>query len=757
MYQCAPWNHPEPIFVDFETQSACDIKETGGRLYASHESTRILLLVWVGSESNAPYNVWIPDHIRTSIPDGYSDRSLWPHQCKHARPVLIHRGREFPAPLIANIKQGHPLVAHNAYGFDRFIWERFHESRPQWLDSLLLARAYGRPGNLDALSKQVLGQGKDAAKKLLKELTTAVRAPAIYSDGYTYRYPETPTGKLVAFLRYGIVDVELMRRLWMEEFENIQVEADVIAANDWINQYGVKVDTELLAGLTELSRYSREQAFNQIFEITSEAGNPLDHKAIRSTQRMHEWIRSYGLEIVDSNGKPCLRKEIVQQYIDSPFVIQEHLTAAKEIPPMVVEVLQLRLSALRITDAKLKRADCRIGDGVRIRDLHSYHVAHTGRFSSSGVQVHNLPRPIRELDIGRLLGEVDWTDRDAQTLFDNVKQRIPERTSEGKRVTVDDVCSALIRPLFIPSEGTVFAITDFAQIEARLVAWVAGEGKLLKAFREGRDPYREFASVMFGVPLEEVNDTQRQVAKSGLLGAGFGIGPDKMRVYAAGMGVDLVKAGVTAEELVETYRNTYTKICGFRPNPTARFRVDGIWQKLDSGVKQVVETGSPATIGMCDWFIERQDLCCRLPSGRVVYYPSARIEDVVPPYVYTLNLPAIPKSTVVYTSPHGPKSLYGGLLFENIIQAMARDILCEAMCLILSKDIPIVLDVHDEVVSEAPKGEAERILRTQVEIMSTPPAWAPDLPLACEGFLAPRFLKKPPKGWLKLSTEDLHK
>lgn len=757
------WDHPNPIFVDFETQSACDIKEYGGRLYAGHESTRILLLVYcyLGDNANGNdalsyrYNVWVPDWIDVGSDFSPSQSQRWPASFKPTNEVTIYRGKTIPQDLFDLIEKGNPLVAHNAYGFDRFIWDRFIECRPEWLDSLPIARAYGRPGGLDAISKSLLGSGKDHAKKLLPLLTTAKLGICPYTRGNTYLYPRLAVGNFLAFMRYAVADVELMRRIWVNDFENVCVDADTIGLNDRINQRGVMLDGNLADALWEVSQYTQETAATEIARLTEGDVIQITKENIRSHIQMHKWLESFGVRLVDNNGHPCLRKEVVQKVIDSPYIIEDHLTAAIEIPPKVIQVLDLRMKALRITDAKLKRAKKRTGPDGRIRDLHSYHVALTGRFSSSGVQIHNLPRPIDEIDIERLLKEVDWTSRERKELFDSIKTRIPEKTATGRKITVDDVCSALIRPMFVPKKGFQFAIADFAQIEARLAAWAADEKKLTHAFLEGRDPYKEFAAKLFNVNFSEVTKLQRQIAKSAILGCQYSIGPDKLRVYAANMGADLVKAGISAEELVEGYRNEYTKICGFKPDRGSNFRVEGVWQKSDKGVKECVDKGTPQFIAKCKFQMVKGDLTCQLPSGRVIFYPRARIADVIPPYVYTLGLPQIPKSTVQYDGAYGPKSLYGGLIFENVIQAMAVDILTHALGLIESEGIETCLDIHDETVNEVPDATAERDLYTVVRCMSTVPEWATGLPLECEGFLAPRFVKKPFEGWLKISTKDV--
>jgi DNA polymerase len=735
------WDSPNPVFLDFETQSACDLKESGGRLYASHPSTRILSLA--ACVDNV-YHVWIPDHIRTQSPNV---ERLWPYQLQPKREVILYRGSSFPAPIVDSIKT-RPVVAHNAYGFDRFIWERFHDTRPEWLDSLFLARQSGRTGRLDQLGQSILGEGKNRAKKLTPLLTTA--KAGVFADSWSY--PVIKPGDLQAYTTYNIADVEIMRQLW-DSFSDLEVEADVIEVHNRINDRGVYVDKELLKVIERLSEYSTTQAANDIADMTDgrlHAGN------LRSTKQVHEWLASYGISITDHNGKPCLRKEVVQKTIDSPWIIDVGLSAAREIPPLVIEVLRLRLKALRITSAKVTRALARAGVDSRIRDLHSYSQAHTRRWSSSGVQIHNLPRPRREIDIKATIDLIESNQtNDIAKLYDAIKAALPAPDEGQTKITVDDVCSALIRPCITAKPGYVLIPCDFSTVEARGAALIADERKLLTAFREGRDIYKEFAVSLYKVEYTAVTDLMRQVCKVILLGCQYGLGPDKFRVYAASNGVDLVKAGVTADECIQLYRDTYTNIAGFRPDAMKSFRTNGIWHKLDKAVKDCVATGQTKEAGRCVFTMENKSLVCVLPSGGRIYYPDARIEDIVPPYCYTMGLPLVPKSTVVYTSPHGPKSVYGGLLTENVVQAICRDLLAYAILRCEESGLNVVLHVHDEIVIEVEEANAERALRIIVEIMSDPPEWLADFPLACEAFVTPRFTKKAFKGWKKLETKEI--
>lgn len=749
------WADTNPVFIDFETQSACDITEYGGRIYSFHPSTRILILSVLVDEER---HVWIPDHIRTSTK---WNGTLWPSELRPAHPVKLHRGSTLPAELQKKLR-GRTLVAHNAYGFDKYIWERFIDKTHEWVDTLYLSRIAGLPGQLDKLGKQVIGVGKDRAKKLMPELCFA--SQSIYGEGWVY--PNIKTGDLQAFTRYAVADVEIMKRLW-EGFSDLEVETDVIEAHIAVNKRGIRVDTGLLRTIKAVSEYAVETAANDIAELTNGRIPP---DKLRSTKTIHEWLESYGVRIVDEGkldehgkAKQSLRKEIVQRYLDSPYLIEEGLVAVREIPPVVIDVLRLRMKALRITDAKVNKALQRVESDGRIYDLIAYHIAGTGRFSSSGVQVHNLPRSVKGLDMEGLIQRINTlTTKDSKELFDSIKQWLRGEQDKGRVdtcTTVDDLCSALMRPTIYAKPGHVFIIADYASIEARGIAGIADEKKLIELFRRHGDPYIQFAARVYGIEESAVTKEQRQVGKIGILGLGYGMGAAKLRIFAANAGVDLVAAGITADTMVDLYRDTYTNIAGWKPNKNdslATFRVGGVWKDLNNAVMECVGGGLVTTAGRCQFHMQGNTLHCLLPSGRTIQYPEARIEDVIPPYCYSLNLPLVPKATVLYTSSRGTKTLFGGLIAENIVQAISRDIMATALVELHKKGFNPVLHVHDEIICEVPEKGADRKLRDMMKIMNRVPAWAGEwFPIETEGYVSPRFVKEAWKGWTKLKSTEL--
>lgn len=741
------YNCSTPVFLDFETQSACDITEQGGRTYAEHPSTRILILCVC---RDSVFHTWIPNHVRVETSKWNPER-LWPYQLRTRYPVKLYRGDSVPTEIMKAVA-GKPIVAHNAYGFDQWIWERFiGKHAPGWIDSLYLARLSNRPGKLDTLSKQILGQGKDRAKKLLPLLTTAKQS--LNMGGYSY--PVIQPGDLQAFTTYAIADVEILRQLY-SEFDSVKVETDVIETHLQVNNRGIKLDIDLLETIKELSRYSVYKATEDIKHLTK---GRIHEDNLRSTKQIHEWLDWHGVNIVDDNGKPCLRKEIVQRYIDSPYLIDENLSAAREIPPVVIDVLKLRMKALRITESKVDAALQRVSKNNRLYDVHAYGVAGTLRFSSYGLQIHNLPRPIDGVDTEEILKLIHSHRGTTPELYDLIRSKLP-LPKEGDRsyVSVDDVAATIFRPTIIPEKGKVFILCDYSAVEARGVAKIAREEKLLKLFREHGDPYKMFAAKCFGITPDQVSKAQRNgVGKVGILGLGYGMGLHKLRIFAANAGVDLEKAGLTGEDVLDTYRNEFTHIAGFKPKKDATFRTGGIWQDLDKAVKSCVDSNKETYAGDCHFRMEQGVMKCTLPSGRELWYPNARIEDIIPPYCYTMGLPLNPKATVVYDSNRGLKSLYGGIITENIVQAICRDFLVTALVELNKRGFNPVLHVHDEIVCEVDSKKAEKFLPQIVSIMSTPPDWYADFPLGCEGFINPRFAKKAFTGYTVLESKHLQK
>lgn len=748
------WNCPNPVFFDLETQSACDLKAAGGRQYAADPSTRVLTAVFL---VDGTFHVWIPTTTRAETAVRRIDPArLWPDQLGPPQPLTVYGTPTPPNPVKAAIRAGRTFVAHNCFGFDRYVWEHCVVNRghpwhgnacPPWADTLPLARTGGYPGRLNAIAQDLMSQGKDAGHRILMKF---IQARVERSDaGSRTVYPQPGAGDLEVICRYNVADVELLRRVW-ERLSDVPVEADVIDAHDAVNERGVGLDDALAVKLVQVSGESVARAADAIASLT---GGALSAKNLRSTPQVNAWLAAQGVRIRDYTGKTTLRKDFVTQALANPWLMlddESPVSAAQAIAPEVFEVLRLRSAALRITGAKGGRAVVRQSPDGRARDLHTYWQAHTGRWSSAGIQVHNLPRPKKGVPVTDLLAaheSGEW-GRDGAAAYEMIAAKLPAPKPGGARLTVDDALSALLRPLFVPGPDWCFAVCDYAAVECRGIAWIAGEESLLDALASGRDVYREFGARLFGKPAEEITDAERQIAKVTVLGCGYALGSDKFRIYCGLQGVDLAAAGTSAEACVDAYRGAYPAIAGApagvidgRP-----YRRGGVWDRLAKAAMSAVAEGGVHDAGRTRWAYDGSALVCELPSGRCLRYRNCRIEDRVPGYALALGLDKT-KPTLVYDSTYGPTTLYGGKIAENVVQAICRDLLASALVGAERVGLQTVLHVHDELVAEVPLTGRGESLDRLATVMTTPPDWAAGFPVAVEGFTSPRYLKSPPKGW----------
>jgi DNA polymerase bacteriophage-type len=305
-----------------------------------------------------------------------------------------------------------------------------------------------------------------------------------------------------------------------------------------------------------------------------------------------------------------------------------------------------------------------------------------------------------------------------------------------------------VRPCFRAGPGKVLCVADYASVEARGVAWCAGEATLLEAFARGDDTYCQLASKVFGRPVTKGMKRERAVGKEAVLGCGYGMGADRFARRCEERGIGLAAAGVTAEDVVEGYRDANPAIAGTRVtrNGISR-REGGLWRDVEAAAREAVERGVIGWAGRCEFERDGDALAVRLPSGRRLLYRNARVEPRVPGYCDKLGLPPVEKPTVVFDNAKGKAEVtYGGKLTENVVQAVCRDLLVAALLKCERRGLPVVLHVHDEVVIEVPAAEAEGELRRLLEVMSTPPAWAEGFAVEVEGFVAERYSKGPARG-----------
>lgn len=617
------------------------------------------------------------------------------------------RGEEIPQPLADAIDEGWTFAAHNALGFDALAWQVFCPGpQPEWYDTLPCARAAGLPGKLDEIGQMLAGEGKDAKGKDVMLLLSRAKHP----PGKRPVYTVGTSAVWDLLIRYNVQDVSLLERLFYETLD--YGEPDVIEADRAINSRGVRVDRGLANSLQAVWNAAE---YSAVFRINTLTEGAISESNIRATEQVRRWVESQGVKL------GSLDKNQVGRFLDHPEEFLDGLEVDAEKLATVVEVLSLRSVAVSATAAKLEglksRAD---GETHRVTESLIYHGAGPGRWTGRGVQLHNLARGHKDVDVAGCLALYET----GQFYEDSLREYF------GK-APLREALSSLIRPVFCAGPDTLLAIADFAGIEARGLAWLAGDDEMLDVFRSGGDPYKTMAAAIFGCLPHEVSKDQRQIGKVVVLGCGYGMGRVKFGVYCRQNRIDLEAVGTSAEACIKAYR-------------TARHAVKSLWNDYDRAVMDVVRGDlGHDSVGRCEFAMTPGgSLAVRLPSGRQIVYRQARIEQLVPPYCKMLGLPEVPKPAVVYTHPRGyPKSLYGGLITENICQGVCRDLLASALVQCEAEELPVVMHVHDEVVVEIEAEAADRALDRLCEIMATPPPWAGGFPIGVEGFTSNRYVK----------------
>ncbi|HKB39225.1 MAG TPA: hypothetical protein VKD72_22495, partial [Gemmataceae bacterium] len=436
----------EAIFFDVETQSAADLREVGGRIYAADPTTRPLVTVFL---IGGRLVVWLPRYL---WPDGnvppLSTQAMAPVGYGPVPPIELHVADNMPPAAAEAAAAGKVFVAHNLADFDFHIASRFWSCVPaRWYDTLPAARAAGYPGALDDLGHAILGIGKDpAGRALVKKLCK-------------YPYPSTQPGLLVPLIRYTIADVLLLRATYQTVAGSGEV--DVIQHHYQLNARGVRFDADLANQLVGLEHAETEVINAQVRELT---GCELENT--RSPQRVRAWLASQGVKL------PSLAGKLLEQFLADPEADLEGVEVLFEgdLPGPVSRVIQARLLTSRIAGPKLARAVRSVWPDRRLRDLLVYHQAGTGRWAGRGFQVHNLPKPrVKKFPTEELF-----------TLYRDGK--LTAEAIKALGLSVADAIGGLTRGCLEPAPGNAFLVADYAGVEARGVAWLADEQRLLDKF-----------------------------------------------------------------------------------------------------------------------------------------------------------------------------------------------------------------------------------------------------------------------------------
>lgn len=642
------------LCIDIETYSEVDLVSSGVYAYAQDPSFEIMLFGY--SLDGAPVEVV-----------DFASGELLPDSVYH----LLTDSNTLKTAYNTNFER----TCLAAWFDDPMLPE-------QWRDTKILAAELGLPGSLAEVGaalglpedKQKLKEGRDLIRYFAKPCK-----PSKANGGRTRNLPEHDPEKWEKYIEYNRQDVVAEMAIaekclpylgtWWER------EQDLWEIDQEINDRGVRLDRQLAENAVRLDARIKTRYVAEAKALTG-MENP------NSPTQIKAWIKQETNLEVDSIAKDKI-KPLLERVGDAP---------------KIERFLEIRTQLARTSIAKYsKMLDCVCEDG-RIRGLTQFYGANrTGRWAGRLVQMQNLAKnkmPDAELDTARGIlrsGEFDLFE----ALFDDPA----------------DTMSQLIRTAFIPREGCRFVVADFSAIEARVLAWLAGEGWRLEVFKHGGDIYCASASKMFKVPVEKhgVNGHLRQKGKIAELALGYGGAEGALRAMGAlDMGLDEDEL----RPLVNQWR-------------TANPHVTKFWWRVDECARQLIHT-SKSQIVRPGIRMRRTGKLMRieLPSGRELSYVMPRI-DARDNITYM--------GTIQGTGGWGRIETYGPKIVENIVQAVARDCLAESMRrLAISHNVKIVFHVHDEVICEV--GDNDKSLAEIAAIMGEPISWAPGLPLNADAY-----------------------
>lgn len=586
----------------------------------------------------------------------------------------VDRRKALPEAVRAWLLADCKFVAHNCEMFDAIVWR--HHLTPE----------YGTPAFGDTIHLARLcglPASLDALMQALLHKTKAddaamrVLMQAVYPQGS--REPLYPTGNKTIWQKlvdYNVADVADLAAI-NAELEGMNQDLPGLIDLHWrINSRGLRIDKPFVDALLAQFAVLAAKAGRDAQAATDDG---LDEAAMRSPVKVKKYLAGIGIMLPGNS----LNKATIDLIIADPL---SHFDADDDWARALAVVIA-RKDVCRAAVGKLNRAIAETDADGRVTAWAKYHGAHTGRFAGRGIQPHNFPRE-----------DTKWPEGGDLSLV-----------SDGNKL------SGLTRSIIRPSVGTRFYIGDYSAIEARGVAYLAGCKPLLRVFRDGLDPYCHTASILFGRTITKADKRERQVGKVIVLGCGYQMGADRFADYCKSQGVDLAAVGVTPKRGVDLYRSAYPEVVSF-------------WYDCQRAVMDAVQYGRRRLVGGCAFAMRGPTtLTIELPSGRKLMYHSPRIVD-------GKYGPA-----AEYKTPHGYyKSLYGGLIVENIVQAFCRDVLCDGM-LRVEPVAPVVLHVHDEIVCES-----DRDVREEVEgVLNAPPSWASGLPVKIEVFASDVYSKEP--------------
>lgn len=650
--------------VDIETYSSVDLTDAGVYAYTEAPDFDILLISYI-------FDDWGEDEVRTI-------------DCFDADPDMM---AEFCEALTD------PQIVKTAFNanFERTClakWLNKPMPPEEWRCTMVKALTLGLPGNL-AGAGVALGlpaeKLKDPQGKALIQFFSKPCKPTRTNGQRTRNLPAHDPAKWQLYKNYNRQDVvteqEILRKLSI--YKTPEDEQALWSLDQHMNDNGVRLDIPMVEKIVEYDTRRRQELQEEAQELTG-LKNP------NSLAQLKRWLSGQGVEMAN------VTKDTIAEALQDPA-----------LPEVVRRVLEIRTALGKTSVAKYSTMLVAHCQDHRLRGILQFYGANrSGRWAGRLVQTHNLAKnSLPDLALARELA--------AEGDFDTMGTLFGETAF---------VFSELIRTAFIPSDGCRFIVSDFSAIEARVLAWLAGEEWVLEAFRNGEDIYCKTASMMYHVPVEKhgANSHLRQKGKVAVLACGYqgGVGAMKRMDRSGSIPEDELQS------VVDQWRQANSKAVK-------------LWRTCELAARTAIEEHRTVRLknGVAFGYING-NLFIKLPSGRKLCYWDTRLK---------LD-PRDGREHIVYmgvnqeTKQWGETETYGGKLVENIVQATARDCLAISMQRVAALGYNIVMHVHDEIIVDCPIEDTGAMDRINA-CMAEPIPWAPGLPLRGDGYETPFYMK----------------
>lgn len=689
------------VVLDFETRSACDLKKSGAYKYSLDPSTQPTCLAFKIRNDDEVYflNFWEINRPWADIPKRV--KKTWSELIKYDYTFHCHNAF-FETVIYKNI-----LVER--YGWPDIPFDRFRCTAAK-AAACALPRALEGAGAAMRLSTQKDRRGYAAMMATCKP-TKAWNAWKKLQDDHAAgkRFSEKKLIQLFAPEPPKFLEPRMNRDTWNTLYEYCKIdviteelldislpdltpsEQEIWFLNQKINWRGLRVDIPVAEKVVGILA---SESKNKLKELDSLTMGLVTKAGARKS--ILEFLKLEGIEL------PDIRAKTVDDFLKGGALSED-----------MRRLLEIRKALSKTSTKKYQSFIDRAGSDHRVRDILLYHGASTGRDTGTGIQPQNFPRGAIRIDKDRPYSAIEnVTDCDTELL----------KLLYGDHLSL--VFSSILRNMILPSEGCDLYVADFSKIEVAVLWWLADNKPGLKVLNLGQDPYKYMASANTGKKYEDIADDgdARQLGKAQVLGCGFGMGWEKFQATA----YDQYRLKLTESQsraAVTRYRE-------------ANQAVPNLWKDYERAAIMAIEDGIAVKIGKCKFFCQNKFLWVKLPSGRKLAYREPRVSWRETDYG--------PRKTIEFFGLAPSKKelrlerTWGGTLTENIVQAVARDLMKNGEVALEKRGYKVLLTVHDEIISEREQGSVDEFTK----IMCNRPVWADtSLPLDAKGWTGSRYRK----------------